>query len=745
MTHRVMSTSPLFYKMIDYSKHQTCFEVAPIFSSMYDSSHVNQNIILNGKNSLFFDQQGGGDINPMWLNLMSNNTLANYKSTVTFTPRFTESGALFHWYDQSDSNVFIDIKTALVQCKSEIKISEIGGDNGLLPGIMNAQQAFTQSDWNYGKIGRSNHVVGLDNVELRLGKVAKCTDDSSSYNMLISGFGIIEAPTGTGSKAEWLFEPQVGTNHWGLGFGFEALVSGDDDLKFMIAGNYRYLIPAWETRSFDLLGNGQWSRYLSVQDTYGLPTAPATLGLPGINYFTQQAYINGRSELNLYTRLQKQFKSSYFELSYNFFCIQQETIGAIKTITPGYGIYALNGPAGGPGGVTTASTATINQDITPFDSIGAPVAVTTDRFDKLSACAAAYATNTLAARVEIRNKNVIYGFGASIEAALSASALSTWSVWAQFGFLFDNIVSSHCDHEFSAELYDVDVTTTDSIHHEMIMDDAGLPQDVLMAMQDHFIDTHDNFEFQDDEDFNFNEEINKLQKNLITSEISQLREEIVYQEEQNNKIIESLKAQLESCLEKKEENIVETPDNADLVENLIATNNDQTSEITPATPIISLENHEIIPQAEFSLELIDDSVATKIPTTPTISLEHHEVMPQNEAGLELIDDSAARESVDKNNQVTLGSTPVENQTIALENTPVAPQTEAGLNLSENIAVQAKEDFALAQDSLITPLVDTLEITHEPAIMTAEQIAQLNPRNNSPMTEKEILDKLDSKK
>ena len=120
-------------------------------------------------------------------------------------------------------------------------------------------------------------------------------------------------------------------------------------------------------------------------------------------------------------------------------------------------------------------------------------------------------------------------------------------------------------------------------------------------------------------------------------------------------------------------------------------------------------------------------------------------MPQNEAGLELIDDSAARESVDKNNQVTLGSTPVENQTIALENTPVAPQTEAGLNLSENIAVQAKEDFALAQDSLITPLVDTLEITHEPAIMTAEQIAQLNPRNNSPMTEKEILDKLDSKK
>ena len=86
--------------MIDYSKKQTCFEVAPIYSGMYDATRVNENIILNGSNSLTFDQQGNGDLNPTWLNLISNNIFADYASTVTFSPSLTQSGALFHWYTQ---------------------------------------------------------------------------------------------------------------------------------------------------------------------------------------------------------------------------------------------------------------------------------------------------------------------------------------------------------------------------------------------------------------------------------------------------------------------------------------------------------------------------------------------------------------------------------------------------------------------------------------------------------------------
>jgi hypothetical protein len=254
MTHRVMSTSPLFYKMIDYSKRQISYEVEPIFSSMYDAQHTVANLTPLGKQTLVFNQQGTGDINPVWLNLMANNSLANYNSRVTFTPTLTQSGVLLHWYDQFD-RAFIDIKTALVQCKSEIEINEVGGGNGLNSGILNAQQAFTQADWNYGTIGESNHVTGLDNIEIRFGASTDLAIKSTSCNMLLAGFAIAELPTGSGTKAKSLFEPQVGTNHWGLGAGLEALFASDHDLNFMIGANYRYLIPNWETRSCDLTDN----------------------------------------------------------------------------------------------------------------------------------------------------------------------------------------------------------------------------------------------------------------------------------------------------------------------------------------------------------------------------------------------------------------------------------------------------------------------------------------------------------
>jgi hypothetical protein len=499
MTHRTMSASPLLYRMIDYSKRQNCYEIEPIYMSMYDQEHTIANLTPGGKQTLQFNQQGLGDVNPAWFNLMSNNTLANYNSHVTLTPSLTQSGALFHWYDQYD-NMFLEIKTALVQCKSEISIEEIGGNNGLNPGILNAQQAFTQSNWNYGKIGQANHVVGLDDVELRIGGVYKATSNNSKRDILFSGFGIIQAPTGTGTQAEWLFEPQVGTNHWNLGLGFETLVSTGNNFKFMLAANYRYALPAWETRSFDLINCGPWSRYLGIQDTYGLPTAPATLTLPGINYLTQQAYINGRSQFNLYTRLQQHFRNNYFELSYNFLCIQQETIGTIKNMPDGFGIYAMTGAATGAGGVTTAPSATINENVTWLDTLGSPQTLSVANFDKQSACATTYVSNNLTARLEIKNNNVIYGFGASIDAALSASALSTWSVWAQFGLLFGaHHEHDQTDHATTSKLYDYDDEIENFAAHIPHINEAQLPQEVIENIEQDMMQEFDDFEYFDDQ------------------------------------------------------------------------------------------------------------------------------------------------------------------------------------------------------------------------------------------------------
>ncbi len=503
MSHRTMSASPLLYRMIDYTKQQSCYEIEPIYMSMYDQEHTMEYLMPQGKQILKFNQQGLGDINPAWLNLMSNNTFANYNSSVTFTPSLTQSGALLHWYKHFD-NMFLELKTALVQCKSEIAINELGGGNGVNPGIMNAQQAFTQESWNYGKIGQAQHVVGLDDIEIRIGGVYKATSDASSYDLTCSGFGIIQAPTGTGTQAQWLFEPQVGTNHWNLGLGFETLISSGDDLKLMIAGNYRYAIPAWEIRSFDLINCGAWSRYLGIQDTYGLPTAPATLSLPGINYMTQQAYINGKSQLNLYARLQKQFQHSYFELSYNFLCMQQETIGAIKTMQDGFGIYAMTGATTGAGGVTTAYQATINANTNHLDPLGQPQTLSIQDFDKQSACTSTYVSNNLTARLEIQNNHAIYGFGASIDAGLTESALSTWSVWAQFGLLFgESYEHDTLDHEEHYALYNYDIADQNIDNPKKqnidIISLSNKPmQEIGQEFMQHFDDFQNDFTYQEE-------------------------------------------------------------------------------------------------------------------------------------------------------------------------------------------------------------------------------------------------------
>ncbi|MBP6869421.1 hypothetical protein KBC04_00845 [Candidatus Babeliales bacterium] len=758
MTHRVMGTSPLLYKMIDYSKKEISFEVEPIYMGMYQNQQVITNIMPFGKRTLEFDQQGKGDINPVWMNLMSSNDSANYSSLVTFTPSLTQSGVLLHWYDNFD-NMFIDIKTALVQCKSEIAMTEVGGGNGLNPGILNAQQAFTQSDWNYGKIGQANHVTGLDNIELRFGGVTKATSHASTYDLFITGFGLIEAPTGSGTKAEWLFEPQVGTNHWGLGLGFEALVCGHDDVKFMIAGNYRYLAPAWETRSFDLLDNGPWSRYLGVQDTYGLPTAPATLALPGINFFTQQAYIKGRSELNLYARLSKQLRSSYVELSYNFFCLQQESIGTIKNPTPGYGIYALTGSTGGAGGVTTASRATINQDITNLDPIGSPAVITTDSFNKASAAQGTYAANTLAARLEIMNNNIVYGFGAAIEAGLSHNAISTWSVWAKFEYQFDNITSSNCHDEYFSPLYNINEGTGLIEYNDVYMDNFDLPEDVIETIENQFIETIESFEFIEDEElqsFNNQSEIQEEneeysesfleeieQKDESEIEIENENQEIKAQEEEtqnleNEAIQEEIETEASKEVQDKEEEKLIQEDEE--VQEEKAANYEQETETQP-TEDISFEDETV--QDEAILEEPELNEEVQCDSNPELDHQEIEIIeideneqttPTGEDGLFLHLEAT---------EPTNGHEPI--STDESQDYEFVPTNENGFQFIDNSLKEIGDNIPLSGEE-IEQVSDIDTDIHDDKIINPPTIAvEFDPEEDRAMTEIEILQKLDSTK
>lgn len=435
---RQATSAPLLYKQMDYADKALSIEIEPWVSGMFDPKHTMGNLGIDGKSTITLNQMafvaGQGDFNPELMFLSSNNPQRNYFSSVTLTPEMLTYGALFHCYKQF-KNIFFDVKTALLKCKTIVNVDEHGGDNGGMQDetgtiIYNAYDAFTQKDWKYGKIGNSNEVIGFDNIQVTAGTSTQMHSFSSDgCQTYIAGFALLEIPTGAGTKSEWLFEPQVGTNHWAFGFGADYLVTAENGFSLVLGGNFRHMIGNWEKRSFDLTENGQWSRYLDTELIANIADQREIPGLPGINFFTRDALIQGRNEITLYGRLQKRFNECLFELSYNYFYAQKETINLIDDIVPGYGIYSINTS----GGVATSSTAQVWQADPVCDNID--VEITTADFNLASGAAGAWNSSMIAARLQRVQDMYTYGIGSSVEVAHSAQALSSWSIWFNFEIL----------------------------------------------------------------------------------------------------------------------------------------------------------------------------------------------------------------------------------------------------------------------------------------------------------------------
>jgi hypothetical protein len=437
MNHRLITSSPLLYKAVDYTESKLSIEFEPFFSSMFDADHTIAHLTLNNQSSMVLDQLGNGDMNPEWILLAAANDNDDYHSTVTFTPELSMYGMLFHCYKQY-KKFYVDLKTALLKCNNQIHLDEVGGGNGGMVSpfeamndepIGNAYQAFTQNDWEYGKIGDKHSIIGFDNIQVTLGyytDLACCKTER--YNSYVSGFAVFEVPTGSGSTAEWLFEPSIGTNHWGVGFGADMSITRDCGASIFFGGDYRYIISGWETRSFDLQPNGAWSRYLGVEL---LENSDLTVGYPGINIFTQDALIDGRNQVNAYLRLQKKLEPCSIELSYNYFYNQAETISQVTDIPAGYGIFDMQGLLGGDG--ITASTATINESQTEQDFPA--VELVTSDLDLVSGATGAWSSSMVTLRLARTLDFCTYGCGAALDFAHSDAAISTWSVWLNFEIL----------------------------------------------------------------------------------------------------------------------------------------------------------------------------------------------------------------------------------------------------------------------------------------------------------------------
>jgi hypothetical protein len=282
-------------------------------------------------------------------------TDATFKSAIFFRPQQSTFGIGFSWIQnlwhdcQDIPRVWAEISFPVQYVTNkmdlhEIPISDGGGvspTTGLdgAPHVANMTEAFMQSNWLYGKVNNCKKLEtwGVSDIEITLGYNAVCSEscDFASY------VGFV-APTGTKinqKNAAYIFSPVVGNNHhWGVLFGghacFRFYEHGLHTLRLEFDAEGQYLFKNTQWRSFDLVQQGQWSRYLEVYQTVAQATAASTsptplsinAGTSGINVFTTPARVSPKFTINTNSAFIYNWKGLQAELGFNFFARQAEEI-----------------------------------------------------------------------------------------------------------------------------------------------------------------------------------------------------------------------------------------------------------------------------------------------------------------------------------------------------------------------------------------------------------------------------------
>lgn len=438
---RRKTSSPLLYSMMDMFEQKEgrdYYMSASIFgSNSFDSNDMAETLTISGKSYFTLNESGPtsslkvhADLNPIWIQLSTVGTGGggDYKSTVELDPQVKIAGSLLHFYTKCNK-YFLDVRSAILQCRTQVKIIETGGGNGA--GSINSfEDAMNSSTWNYGKMGSEQKKVGLDNIQCKFGFFHKFGNDETSKKRL-AAYAIAEIPTGKGTKAEWVFEPRVGHNHLGLGFGIDEYIT-TETTQLQIGISYRYLFGAREKRSFDLKDK-PFSKYIRV---LSIPTSTAASGTasPGINSLTLDTTVTPRCHLNATVRWLKRWKKFECEVGYNLFVRRKEELSNIAAFANEFGIYDLYAAGGktlNAANMATAMNATVGAlAVTPG------VALTHNDLDLESAAVDKIITSSFSARAGYVGKTVLCGLGCSADAAHSKSAYASWNAWANFGLLF---------------------------------------------------------------------------------------------------------------------------------------------------------------------------------------------------------------------------------------------------------------------------------------------------------------------
>lgn len=230
------------------------------------------------------------------LNVKSEDSI--YDAMLKISPRQRVYGGTvsFNGFFGKDKQYNMSVEVPVVHVKNELRLKEtlansvtVDTDTRLdeLPYLDNMTDAFKQKNMKYGKIDDSEtKKTGFGDIVVKVGFEPECCQSDDRYMNLYAGAVL---PTSNKPKAEYMFEAILGNNqHFGLMMGVQghALVKTWKNRRIWVRWNSegQYLFENKQKRSFDLLVNGVWSRYLSVYTS--LQAVDDEIPTFGINAFT---------------------------------------------------------------------------------------------------------------------------------------------------------------------------------------------------------------------------------------------------------------------------------------------------------------------------------------------------------------------------------------------------------------------------------------------------------------------------
>lgn len=296
------------------------------------------------------------------------------------------------------------------------------------PVVASMKDAFRQKGMLYGKIDGAQKSKGLGNVVVKVGyePCSFCTMDDKYMNTYV---GLV-LPTDNKPEAEYMFEPMRGNNgHTGvvMGTSLESLMRSGKSINFWSRWNIesRYLFENTQKRSFDLLVNGVWSRYLSMFEN----AAKAVAQQPtfGINLLTRDAKVRPGYQCTIDAAFCVAGERWHASIGSTTFAHQAEKIKLAQEWTQAPYIAALADIT------ATNRTRQSGREYFNNDFVGQDVAIKESDLDLDSASHPAAISQMIYATLggyRESEKPCMYEIGASYEFSCMNTSLNRWGVWA---------------------------------------------------------------------------------------------------------------------------------------------------------------------------------------------------------------------------------------------------------------------------------------------------------------------------